>query len=69
MRSREPVNYLSVEEIELRAVDQLRTAAELPPGIERSTAFKSAVQLRSYAAMKRLLVPSPARLASNLKVR
>jgi hypothetical protein len=52
------MNYLSVEQIELRAAEQLRVADELPPGNEKSAAMKSALQLRSYAAMKRLLMPT-----------
>ena len=52
------MNYLSVEQIELRAVEQLSVAAKMPPGEEQSAAIKSAIQLRSYAAMKRLLAPT-----------
>ena len=49
------MNYLSVQQIELRAIEQLDVAESLPPGDARSNAIKSALQLRSYAAMKRLL--------------
>ena len=34
MRSREKMNYLSFEQIELRAVQELSAAAELLPGDE-----------------------------------
>ena len=57
MRSRESITYLSVEQIELRAVEQLHVAAALPLGDAKSEAIKNAIQLRSYAAMKRLLTP------------
>ena len=67
------MNYLSVEQIEVRAVEQLSVAAQLPPGDEQSAAIKAAMQLRSYAAMKRLLAPILAPslpvLSTNLKAR
>ena len=55
MRNRETINYLSVEQIELRAAEQLNLAASLPVGDAQSDAIKSAMQLRSYAEMKRIL--------------
>jgi hypothetical protein len=62
------MNYLSVEQIELRASEQLRIAAQLPLGNERSDAIKCATELRSYAAMKRLLL-SPRQLTLSERIR
>jgi hypothetical protein len=57
MPAKEAPIYLSADQLEERAVARIRQAEQLPPGAARQHALKNAAQLRSYAAMKRLLVP------------
>lgn len=62
MRNREKMIFLSADHLELQAAARIREAALLPEGEARDHALKNAAQLRSYAAMKRLLVPQRAPL-------
>ena len=57
MRSKEKAIFLSADQLEEQAAARIRHAEQLPPGEARQHALKSAAQLRSYAAMKRLLAP------------
>ena len=61
MRSKEKIIYLSADHLEERAASRVREAEQLPPGEARQHALRNAAQLRSYAAMKRYLAPSPAK--------
>jgi len=58
MQSTEKVTYLSADQLEERAAARIREAEQLPAGETRQHALRNAAQLRSYAAMKRLLVPN-----------
>ena len=60
MRNREKMMFLSADHLEQQAAARVREAARLPPGEARQDALGNAAQLRSYAAMKRLLVPDRA---------
>ena len=64
MRSTEKITYLTADHLEERAAATIRDAEQLPPGEARQHALKDAAQLRSYAAMKRYLAPSPPKLAA-----
>jgi len=64
MRSTQKITYLTADHLEERAAAKLRDAEQLPPGAARQHALKNAAQLRSYAAMKRYLAPSPPKLAA-----
>ena len=57
MQSTEKVTYLSADQLEERAAARITEAEQLPPGETRQHALRNAAQLRSYAAMKRLLAP------------
>ena len=59
MRNKEKTIFLSAAHLEEQAVARLREADQLSPGEARQHALNNATQLRSYAAMKRLLVPAP----------
>jgi hypothetical protein len=50
------------DHLEEQAAARVRKAEQLPPGEAKQHALKNAAQLRSYADMKRLLMP-PARYA------
>ena len=67
MRTKETPIYLSADQLEERAVARIRQAEQLPPGEARQHALRNAAQLRSYAAMKRLLAPSGPNLATKAK--
>ena len=56
MLTKEKVVFLTADQLEERAVARIAQAEQLPPGEARQHALKNAAQLRSYAAMKRLLV-------------
>jgi hypothetical protein len=58
MRHKEKMVLLSAAHLEERAAARITDAQQLPPGQARQHALNNAAQLRSYAAMKRLLVPS-----------
>jgi hypothetical protein len=58
MRKTEKTILLSAAHLEERAAARIRDAQQLPLGEARQHALNNAAQLRSYAAMKRLLVPS-----------
>jgi hypothetical protein len=45
----------------------MREAAQLPPGVARQHALNNAAQLRSYAAMKRPLVPDAPGVSAEAK--
>jgi hypothetical protein len=64
MRSKEKVTYLSADDLEKRAILRIREAEQLAPGAARQHALKNAAQLRSYAAMKRYLAPTPLKAAT-----
>jgi hypothetical protein len=66
MRTKETPIYLSADQLEERAVARIRQAEQLPPGEARQHALKNAAQLRSYAAMKRLLLPSDPDVATKV---
>jgi hypothetical protein len=66
MPTKEAPIYLSADQLEERAVARIAQAEQLPPGAARQHALRNAAQLRSYAAMKRLLVPSATNLASKI---
>jgi hypothetical protein len=57
MRNRAKVVFLSADHLEEQASARIDEAERLPPGEARQNALKNAAQLRTYAAMKRLLVP------------
>jgi hypothetical protein len=57
MCTEKTVIYLFADQLKDRAVARIRQAERLPPGAELQHALKNAAQLRSCAAMKRLLVP------------
>lgn len=56
-RNRAKTIFLTADQLDERADDRVRCAEELPAGAARQHALKNAAQLRSYAAMKRLLAP------------
>jgi hypothetical protein len=55
MHAREKIIFLSAEHLQEQADARVREAELLPAGEARQNALKNAAQLRSYAAMKRLL--------------
>lgn len=57
MRNKEKIIFVSAAHLEEQAAARTREAEQLPPGEARQHALKNAAQLRSYAAMKHLLVP------------
>jgi hypothetical protein len=57
-RNRTKSTFLSANQLDERADERMRHAAQLPAGEARQHALKNAAQLRSYAAMKRLLAPN-----------
>ena len=57
MRDKEKMISLSAARLEERAAARAKEAEQLPPGEARQHALNNAAQLRTYAAMKRLLVP------------
>lgn len=65
MRSREKIIYLTADHLEEQAASRVREAALLPPGEARQNALKNATQLRSYAAMKRLVTPDRSKSAAD----
>jgi hypothetical protein len=67
MRSRQKTVFLSADHLDIQAASRTSEAALLPPGEARDHALKSAAQLRTYAAMKRALSPSPAALVQTAK--
>jgi hypothetical protein len=58
MRNNEKVIFLSAAHLEEQVAARVMEAEQLPPGEARQHALKNAAQLRTYAAMKRLLVPN-----------
>jgi hypothetical protein len=58
MRNKEKVIFLSAAHLEEQALARVSEAEQLSPGEARQHALNNAAQLRSYAAMKRLLVPT-----------
>jgi hypothetical protein len=57
MLNKEKATFLSADYLEERADSRVRQAEQLPPGEARQHALKNAAQLRSFAEMKRLLMP------------
>jgi len=58
MQNKEKMILLSAAHLEEKAAARIRDAEQLPLGESRQHALNNAAQLRSYAAMKRMLVPS-----------
>jgi hypothetical protein len=56
MRNKERMIMLSAAYLEERAAARIRDAEQLPIGEARRHALNNAAQLRTFAAMKRLLV-------------
>jgi hypothetical protein len=67
MHAREKIIFLSAEHLQEQADARVREAELLPAGEARQNALKNAAQLRSYAAMKRLL--SPAATPKKVRIR
>ena len=71
MRNKDKVSFLSADHLEEQAASRLREAEQLPPGEARQHALKNAAQLRTYAEMKRLMIPDratyPAKLSAKAK--
>ena len=57
MANREKIIFLSADHLQQQADARIREAEMLPAGEARQNALKNAAQLRSYADMKRLLLP------------
>jgi hypothetical protein len=57
MQKTQKATSLSADRLEEKAAARMSEAAQLPPGVARQHALNNAAQLRSYAAMKRPLVP------------
>jgi hypothetical protein len=58
MQNKEKMIFLSAAHLEEKAAARIKEAERLPLGEARRHALNNAAQLRSYAAMKRLLVRS-----------
>lgn len=54
--------FLSADHLDERAASRIREAALFPPGEARQHALNNAAQLRSFAEMKRELLPDRATL-------
>ena len=67
MRTTEKVSFLSADHLEQQAASRVREATQLPPGEARQHALKNAAQLRTYADMKRLLMPERTTLGAKAK--
>jgi hypothetical protein len=67
MRNKTKKIYLSADQLEKRAAEKLQQAEQLPAGEAQQYAIKIAGQLRSYAAMKRLLVRQRTSLEAELQ--
>jgi hypothetical protein len=67
MQKTQKATFLSADHLEERAATRMREAAQLPPGEARQHALNNAAQLRSYAAMKRSLVPNPPNAGAEAK--
>ena len=60
MGKAEKTAFLSADHLEEQAASRTREAARFPPGEARQHALKNAAQLRSFADMKRQLLPGQA---------
>ena len=67
MRNRQKAIFLSADQLEAQATARVTEAERLPPGEARRDALKNAAQLRSYAAMKRLLAPDRPSVSAKAK--
>ena len=67
MRRNDKVSFLSADHLEAQAVSRVKEAEQLPPGDARQRALRNAAQLRTYADMKRLLVPDRTTLRTKAK--
>jgi hypothetical protein len=56
MRNRNKVVFLTADHLEEQA-ERASEAKQLPEGEARQNALRNAAQLRTYAAMKRVLTP------------
>jgi hypothetical protein len=59
--------FPSADHLEEKAAARMREAAQLPPGEARQHALNNAAQLRSYAALKRPLVPDAPNVSAEAK--
>ena len=57
MRNRNKVVFLTADHLEEQADARSSEAKQLPEGEARQHALRNAAQLRTYAAMKRVLTP------------
>ena len=57
MRNRNKVVFLTADHLEEQADARASEAKQLPEGEARQHALRNAAQLRTYAAMKRVLTP------------
>jgi hypothetical protein len=57
MRNRNKVVFLTADHLEEQADARASEAKQLPEGEARQNALRNAAQLRTYAAMKRVLTP------------
>jgi hypothetical protein len=57
MRNRNKVVFLTADHLEEQADARASEANQLPEGEARQHALRNAAQLRTYAAMKRVLTP------------
>jgi hypothetical protein len=60
-RSRKKVIFLTADELEEQADRRASEAEQLPEGEAKQNAIRSAVQLKVYATMKRVLAPQIAK--------
>jgi hypothetical protein len=67
MQKTQKTTFLSADHLEEKAAARIREAAQLPPGEARQHALNNAAQLRSYAAMKRPLVPDAPSVSAEAK--
>lgn len=57
MRSLPVQTYLTADQLDEQAKEREAVAHSMPPGAAKQSVLKEAMQLRSYANMKRLLGP------------
>ncbi len=67
MQKTQRATVLSADHLEEKAAARMREAAQLPPGVARQHALNNAAQLRSYAALKRSLVPGAPGVSAEAK--
>jgi hypothetical protein len=67
MQKTQKTTFLSADHLQKQAAARMREAAQFPPGEARQHALNNAAQLRSYAAMKRPLVPNAPSVSAEAK--